>query len=223
LTAPGRGPPWRRSGSTPDPCGNGRAPRPGAGGAGRARASRWPKGSSTDPFTASCGSTATGLRRVERDTQLRLLAAALQWVGGAEYRPRAAPLEALLDRALAGGGGTLHGAQVEVTRGRDRGVSRVRGRRRGRRCPRARPRFGTDGGGSRAEIEGIDRSCAGRRGVGAASRPEARHAASRDRPHPAQRSSMGRHWSAVRACATVQAFAELHMPQGHFLALLNPH
>jgi tRNA(Ile)-lysidine synthase len=53
---------------------------------------------------------------VERDTQLRLLAAALQWVGGGEYRPRAAPLETLLDRALAGGGGTLHGAQVEVTR-----------------------------------------------------------------------------------------------------------
>ena len=57
-----------------------------------------------------------GFAEVERDTQLRLLAAALQWVGGAEYRPRAAPLEALLDRALAGGGGTLHGAQVDVTR-----------------------------------------------------------------------------------------------------------
>ncbi|MCU4654482.1 tRNA lysidine(34) synthetase TilS [Roseibacterium sp. SDUM158016] len=54
--------------------------------------------------------------RVERDTQLRLLAAALQWVGGSEYRPRAAPLEALLDRALAGGGGTLSGAQLAVTR-----------------------------------------------------------------------------------------------------------
>jgi len=57
-----------------------------------------------------------GFADVERDTQLRLLAAGLQWVAGAEYRPRAAPLEALLDRALAGGGGTLHGAQVEVTR-----------------------------------------------------------------------------------------------------------
>jgi tRNA(Ile)-lysidine synthase len=55
-----------------------------------------------------------GLARVERDTQLRLLAAALQWVSGAVYRPRAAALEGLLDRVLAGGGGTLHGAQVSV-------------------------------------------------------------------------------------------------------------
>jgi tRNA(Ile)-lysidine synthase len=57
-----------------------------------------------------------GFAEVERDTQLRLLAAALQWIAGADYRPRAVPLEALLDRALAGGGGTLHGAQVDVTR-----------------------------------------------------------------------------------------------------------
>ncbi|MEJ6392456.1 tRNA lysidine(34) synthetase TilS [Gymnodinialimonas sp. 2305UL16-5] len=53
-----------------------------------------------------------GLVQIERDTQLRLLAAALQWVSNAEYRPRARALEALLDRALAGGGGTLHGARV---------------------------------------------------------------------------------------------------------------
>ena len=56
-----------------------------------------------------------GFATVERDTQLRLLAAALQWVASAEYRPRAAPLEALLDRALAGGDGTLHGARAIVT------------------------------------------------------------------------------------------------------------
>jgi tRNA(Ile)-lysidine synthase len=44
-----------------------------------------------------------GFAKVERDTQLRLLAAALQWVGGAEYRPRAAPLEACsTGRWLAG-------------------------------------------------------------------------------------------------------------------------
>lgn len=54
------------------------------------------------------------LAAVERDTQLRLLAAALQWVSGAVYRPRAAALEAVLDRALAGAGGTLHGAQLSV-------------------------------------------------------------------------------------------------------------
>ena len=54
------------------------------------------------------------LAGVERDTQLRLLAAALQWVGGAPYRPRAAALEGLLDRLLGGAGGTLIGAQVAV-------------------------------------------------------------------------------------------------------------
>ncbi|UWQ95115.1 tRNA lysidine(34) synthetase TilS [Rhodobacteraceae bacterium M385] len=51
---------------------------------------------------------------VERDTQLRLLAAALQWVSHAPYRPRASALEGLLDRALSGGGGTLQGAEVRV-------------------------------------------------------------------------------------------------------------
>ncbi len=52
---------------------------------------------------------------VERDTQLRVLAAALQWVTSAPYRPRATALEDLLDRALAGGGGTLHGARTIVS------------------------------------------------------------------------------------------------------------
>ncbi|GAB5448802.1 tRNA lysidine(34) synthetase TilS [Gymnodinialimonas sp.] len=52
---------------------------------------------------------------IERDTQLRLLAAGLQWVSSAPYRPRARALDALLDRVLSGGGGTLHGAQVIVT------------------------------------------------------------------------------------------------------------
>jgi len=56
------------------------------------------------------------LTGVERDTQMRLLAAALRWVAGHAYRPRANPLEALLDRALAGGGGTLHGARVRAER-----------------------------------------------------------------------------------------------------------
>ncbi|MBY6003244.1 tRNA lysidine(34) synthetase TilS [Salipiger bermudensis] len=54
---------------------------------------------------------------LERDTQLRLLAAALQWVASAEYRPRAAALEALLERLLSGGAGTLMGcaARAEPT------------------------------------------------------------------------------------------------------------
>ncbi|MEJ6391529.1 tRNA lysidine(34) synthetase TilS [Gymnodinialimonas ulvae] len=56
-----------------------------------------------DPFTA-----------VERDTQLRLVAAALQWVSSAVYRPRARALEDVLDRAMSGGGSTLHGARLLV-------------------------------------------------------------------------------------------------------------
>ncbi len=56
-----------------------------------------------------------GFALIERDTQLRLLSAALQWISGSDYRPRFSPLEALLERALAGGGGTLHGAQVAVS------------------------------------------------------------------------------------------------------------
>ena len=59
-----------------------------------------------------------GFEGTERDTQLRLLAAALQFVATAEYRPRAAPLEALLDRLLGGGGGTLHGCEARMERDR---------------------------------------------------------------------------------------------------------
>ncbi len=59
-----------------------------------------------------------GFAAVERDTQLRLLAGGLCWTSSTAYRPRASASEALLDRVLAGGGGTLHGAQVEVGRHR---------------------------------------------------------------------------------------------------------
>jgi tRNA(Ile)-lysidine synthase len=52
---------------------------------------------------------------VERDTQLRLLAAAVQWITGTPYRPRARALDLLLDRALGGAGGTLQGAELRVT------------------------------------------------------------------------------------------------------------
>lgn len=58
-----------------------------------------------------------GFGQVEEETRLRLLAAALMWVGGARYRPRLAALEALMDRVLGGGGGTLGGAQVTVRAG----------------------------------------------------------------------------------------------------------
>lgn len=53
-----------------------------------------------------------GFEALERDTQLRLLAASLMWVSGQWLRPRIAPLEALLDRLLSGGGGTLHGCEA---------------------------------------------------------------------------------------------------------------
>ncbi|MBE9637303.1 tRNA lysidine(34) synthetase TilS [Salipiger pacificus] len=60
----------------------------------------------------------TGFQSVERDTQLRLLSSALRFVAAAEYPPREAPLEALLDRLLGGGGGTLHGCEARIERGR---------------------------------------------------------------------------------------------------------
>ncbi|WP_226628097.1 tRNA lysidine(34) synthetase TilS [Alloyangia pacifica] len=60
----------------------------------------------------------TAFQAIERDTQLRLLSAALRYVSGAEYPPREAPLEALLDRLLGGGGGTLHGCEARIERGR---------------------------------------------------------------------------------------------------------
>jgi len=50
--------------------------------------------------------------QVERETQLRLLAAALQYVSLEPYRPRRAALENALDRALGGGATTLHGGYV---------------------------------------------------------------------------------------------------------------
>ena len=49
---------------------------------------------------------------LDRETQMRLLAGALQFISCAEYRPRAAALEALLDRLLAGGAGTLLGCEA---------------------------------------------------------------------------------------------------------------
>lgn len=58
----------------------------------------------------------TGFAAVEEDTQLRLLAAALQYVSTAKYRPRLASLEDLLDRLLSGGAGTLHGCETRCER-----------------------------------------------------------------------------------------------------------
>jgi hypothetical protein len=59
------------------------------------------------------------LCRVERDTQLRLLAAALQWISSAPYRPRAAATEAFSTAALPGGGHAARRAG-RGAQGRDR-------------------------------------------------------------------------------------------------------
>lgn len=53
-----------------------------------------------------------GFADIEPDTQLRILAGALQFVASAAYRPREAPLRDALDRALSGGTATLHGGIV---------------------------------------------------------------------------------------------------------------
>lgn len=55
-----------------------------------------------------------GFAALDDETRLRLLTAGLSYVAGAEYRPRVASSEALLERVLSGAGGTLHGAEVLV-------------------------------------------------------------------------------------------------------------
>ena len=57
---------------------------------------------------------------------MRLLAAALQFVAGSPYRPRAEALEAMLDAALAGRGGTLAGAALSVDKGEMRIVRELK-------------------------------------------------------------------------------------------------
>lgn len=61
-----------------------------------------------------------GFAKIERDTQLRVLAEGLGFVSGAEYRPRADALEALLDRVLSGGAGTLSGCEIRAERSKIR-------------------------------------------------------------------------------------------------------
>ncbi|MCC1493908.1 tRNA lysidine(34) synthetase TilS [Cognatishimia sp. F0-27] len=59
-----------------------------------------------------------GFETVERDTQLRLLAAGVQWVSSTVLRPRMEALEGLLDRVLGGGAGTLQGCEAVMERDR---------------------------------------------------------------------------------------------------------
>lgn len=56
--------------------------------------------------------------KTESATQRRLLNAALRYVAGADYGPRADALDALRDRIVSGGGGTLHGCEARYLNGR---------------------------------------------------------------------------------------------------------
>nr|WP_283254915.1 tRNA lysidine(34) synthetase TilS [Marivita sp. GX14005] len=75
-----------------------------------------------DAVKEVCKSAPTGQVRIDRDgfaaldreTQLRLLTAALRYAASEEHRPRSAASEGLLESALSGGGGTLHGAELSV-------------------------------------------------------------------------------------------------------------
>ncbi|WP_299929591.1 tRNA lysidine(34) synthetase TilS [uncultured Pelagimonas sp.] len=54
------------------------------------------------------------LAEIERETQLRVMAAALQYVSGKGYRPREAALDSVLELALSGGHATLMGCEIRV-------------------------------------------------------------------------------------------------------------
>lgn len=58
----------------------------------------------------------SGFETIERDTQMRLLSAALCHVSSQSYRPRETALCDLLDRLLGGGAGTLHGCEARMER-----------------------------------------------------------------------------------------------------------
>ncbi|WP_232829371.1 tRNA lysidine(34) synthetase TilS [Tropicimonas sp. IMCC34043] len=53
-----------------------------------------------------------GLRALDAETRLHLIAQALRWVASAEHRPRTAPLEQVSADALDGRAGTLHGCTI---------------------------------------------------------------------------------------------------------------
>lgn len=85
----------------------------------RARAAEvWDRIGHEDRATGALALQRDGFAALDADTQLRLLAAALQYVASQPYRPREDPLAALLDRLLAGGAGTLHGAMARMDRDR---------------------------------------------------------------------------------------------------------
>lgn len=74
----------------------------------------WERIGREDPRFGTLTLSRDGLAQVERETQLRILSAALLYVSGADYGPRAEKLQTLLDRVLAGGSATLHGVDLRV-------------------------------------------------------------------------------------------------------------
>ncbi len=77
-------------------------------------AQHWDASGHEDRRTGTVRLARGGFAAAPRDTQMRLLAAALQYVASADYRPREDALEAVLDRLLAGGAGTLHGCALRT-------------------------------------------------------------------------------------------------------------
>jgi tRNA(Ile)-lysidine synthase len=136
-------------------------------------------------------------------------AAALQWVGGAEYRPRAAPLEACSTGRLLGGGGTLHGAQVEVTRDEIE-VFREFAAVAGVEMPGPGPPCGTDRWKSRPADQGAAIRALGDDGwrqipaVATTGPTAARHAIARDAAGGFRRGPSS--WGVPR-CTTVEAMS----------------
>lgn len=76
----------------------------------------WDSIGTADATTGTLRFARDGFVATERDTQMRLLAAALQFIATAAYRPREDALTALLDRVLAGGAGSLHGCLARMDR-----------------------------------------------------------------------------------------------------------
>jgi tRNA(Ile)-lysidine synthase len=126
---------------------------------------------------------------------------------------------------LAGGGGTLHGAQVEVTRDEIEVFREFAAVRRGRGARGPVLAVGRIGGRSRADIKGIAFVRWATRAGGRL--PEPLRPPTGPRPTrsraPCRRFSTGDRLVGCPCASARLGVAELRPPQGHFLALLNPH
>lgn len=70
------------------------------------------------PVAGALGLNRTRFAGLETESQLRILAAGLNWLASATYRPRETALLDMLDRVLSGGTATLHGGVVLAQRDR---------------------------------------------------------------------------------------------------------